>query len=184
MAAFQRSARTPEESGRLGTLLFQFPPWFTPGDAQSKAFLAQCAQRTAGWPVAVEFRHPAWWREDERANTAATLKDWGMSAVAVDMTQKLTISMPPVTPVTSPRLAVTRFQGRNDAWGTGTKEERFRHTYAAEELTEWIPRLHAMVEQADEVHALFNNCCADAAARAAESMRRLLDAPTTETAGQ
>ncbi|MGW7657499.1 DUF72 domain-containing protein [Streptomyces asiaticus] len=100
------------------------------------------------------------------------------------MTQKLTISMPPVTPVTSPSLAVTRFHGRNDAWGTGTKEERFRHTYAAEELTEWIPRLHAMVEQADEVHALFNNCCADAAARAAESMRRLLDAPTTETAGQ
>ncbi|NEW72011.1 DUF72 domain-containing protein [Streptomyces rhizosphaericus] len=166
-----------KRSGRLGTLLFQFPPWFTAGDAQSKAFLAQCAQRTAGWPVAVEFRHPAWWQEDERAKTEATLKDWDMSAVAVDMTQKLPTSIPPVTPVTSPRLAVARFHGRNDAWGTGTKEERFRHAYAPEELREWIPRLHEMAEQADEVHTLFNNCCADAAARAAESMRHLLGAP-------
>ncbi|MEU7367282.1 DUF72 domain-containing protein [Streptomyces hygroscopicus] len=165
-------------AGRLGALLFQFPPWFAPGDAWAKAFLAHCARRTAGWPVAVEFRHPGWWQGDERAETAAALEDWGMSAVAVDMTQTLPTSIPPVTPVTSPRLAVTRFHGRNEAWGTGTKEERFRHTYAADELSEWIPRLRGMAERADEVHALFNNCCADAAAHAAESMRQLLDAPT------
>ncbi len=125
----------------------------------------------------MEFRHPAWWREDERAKTEAVLKDWGMSAVAVDMTQKLPTSIAPATPVTSSRLAVARFHGRNDAWGTGSKEERFRHTYTTEELTEWIPRLHTMAEQAAEVHALFNNCCADAPARAAESMRDVLGAP-------
>ncbi|MGW7616943.1 DUF72 domain-containing protein [Streptomyces antimycoticus] len=165
-----------KKAGRLGTLLFQFPPWFAPDDAQAKPFLAQCAQRAADWPVAVEFRHPGWWQADERAETEALLEDWDMSAVAVDMTQKLPASMPPVTPVTSPRLAVARFHGRSDAWGSGTKEERFRHTYTTDELTEWIPRLHAMAERADEVHVLFNNCCADAAVRAAESMRRLLGA--------
>ncbi|MER8154355.1 DUF72 domain-containing protein [Streptomyces sp. NPDC094472] len=166
-----------KRSGRLGTLLFQFPPWFAPDDAQAKAYLDACARRTAGWPVAVEFRHPGWWQDGEWAETAAVLKEWGMSAVAVDMTQKLPASIPPVTPVTSPGLAVARFHGRNDAWGAGTKEERFRHTYTTDELTEWIPRLHAMAGQADEVHALFNNCCADAAVRAAESMRQLLGAP-------
>ncbi|EFL23250.1 conserved hypothetical protein [Streptomyces himastatinicus ATCC 53653] len=165
-----------KSAGRLGTLLFQFPPWFAPGDTRAKTFLAQCARRTAGWPVAVEFRHPGWWSHDERAATEAALSDWGMAAVAVDMTQTLPTSMPPVTPVTSPRLAVARFHGRNGAWGTGTKEERFRHTYAAEELEEWVPRLRGMADRADEVHALFNNCCADAAVRAAESMRDLLGA--------
>ncbi|WAP58312.1 DUF72 domain-containing protein [Streptomyces sp. S465] len=164
---------------RLGTLLFQFPPWFAPTDPRAKTLLAQCTRRTAGWPVAVEFRHPGWWHDDERAETTAALKDLGMSAVAVDMTQTLPTSIPPVTPVTSPRLAVARFHGRNEAWGTGTKEERFRHTYTPQELTEWIPRLRDMADQADEVHALFNNCCADAAARAAASMRDLLDTPTT-----
>ncbi|MFI0775140.1 DUF72 domain-containing protein [Streptomyces sp. NPDC021212] len=167
-----------KQARRLGTLLFQFPPWFAPADPRSKTFLDKCARGTAGWPVAVEFRHPAWWSNDERAATEATLKDWGMSAVAVDMTQTLPTSIPPVTPVTSPRLAVARFHGRNDAWGTGTKEERFRHTYTSEELEEWAPRLHEMADQADEVHALFNNCCADAAVRAAESMRDLLGART------
>ncbi|MFI0814399.1 DUF72 domain-containing protein [Streptomyces sp. NPDC021098] len=167
-----------KRAGRLGTLLFQFPPWFAPNDPRSQAFLDQCARRTAGWPVAVEFRHPGWWQDGERAQTEAMLKDWGMRAVAVDMTQTLPTSIPPVTPVTSPRLAVARFHGRNKAWGTGTKEERFRHTYTTDELEEWAPRLRRMADQADEVHALFNNCCADAAVRAAESMRHLLGART------
>jgi len=165
-------------AGRLGILLFQFPPWFAPGDARAKAFVDHCARRTAGWPVAVEFRYPGWWSDDERAATEAALSDWGMSAVAVDMTQALPTSIPPVAPVTSSRLAVARFHGRNKAWGSGTKEERFRHTYAAEELEEWAPRLRRMADRADEVHALFNNCCADAAVRAAESMRHLLGART------
>lgn len=166
-----------KKADRLGTLLFQFPPWFAPGDPRAKAFLGQCARRTAGWPVAVEFRHPGWWSNEERPATEAALADWGMSAVAVDMTQTLTTSIPPVTPVTSPRLAVARFHGRNDAWGTGTKEDRFRHTYTTAELEEWAPRLREMAERADELHALFNNCCADAAVRAAESLRHLLGAP-------
>ncbi|WP_432253189.1 DUF72 domain-containing protein [Streptomyces sp. HNM1019] len=75
------------------------------------------------------------------------------------MTQNLPTSLPPATLVTSPRLAVARFQGRNDAWRTGAKEERFRYTYATEELAVWIPRLHATAEQADEVNALFSTCC-------------------------
>lgn len=84
----------------------------------------------------MEFRHPAWRQEGERANTEAALRGWAMSTVAVGMTEKLPTSIPPVTSVTSPRLAVTRFHGRNDAWGTDTEEERFRHTYAPEELME------------------------------------------------
>ncbi len=62
--------------------------------------------------------------------------------------------------------------------GSGTKEERFRHTYTPEELEEWARRLRCMADRADEVHALFNNCCADAAVRAAESMRRVLGVRT------
>ncbi|WP_461014201.1 DUF72 domain-containing protein [Streptomyces daliensis] len=162
---------------RLGTLLFQFPPWFAPGP-RAEARLARCAERTRGWPVAVEFRHPDWWREDRRAATTDLLTGLDMSAVAVDMTQTLPTSLPPVTPVTSPRLAVARFHGRSPDWGTGTKEAKFRHTYTEPELTEWVPRLHAMARRADQLHVLFNNCCADAAVHAAESMRRLLGART------
>jgi uncharacterized protein YecE (DUF72 family) len=161
-------------AGRLGAVLFQFPPWFRPG-ARSEAFLAECARRTAGWPVAVEFRHPQWWADEKRTeSTRALLADHGFTAVAVDMTQTLASSVPPVTPVTTPRLSVVRFHGRSTAWGTGSKEDRFRYDYSVAELAEWIPRLRALARQVDELHVLFNNCCADSAVRAAETMSRLL----------
>lgn len=127
--------------------------------------------------MAVEFRHPGWWREDHIAATTALLTELDAAAVAVDMVQTLPASVPPVAPVTSSQFAVVRFHGRNSAWGTGTKEERFRHSYTREELSEWIPRIRAMAEQAREVHVLFNNCCADASVRAAQSMRQLLAPP-------
>ncbi|MFH8294541.1 DUF72 domain-containing protein [Streptomyces sp. NPDC018059] len=158
---------------RLGTLLFQFPPWLSPGPRAEK-ILAESARRAEGWPVAVEFRHPDWWREGERDRTTALLSDLGMAAVAVDTVQGLPHSMPPVAPVSVERHAVVRFHGRSPAWGTGSKEDRFRHAYSTDELAEWLPRVRSMAERADEVHVLFNNCCADAAVRAAESMARLI----------
>ncbi|MEV7130992.1 DUF72 domain-containing protein [Streptomyces sp. NPDC093260] len=161
-------------AGRLGSVLFQFPPWFRPGP-RSEEFLAECAGRTAKWPVSVEFRHPAWWREEQAGATAALLRRHGFAAVAVDMTQSLPVSVPPVTPVTSPRLSVVRFHGRSTAWGTGSKEDRFRHEYTDTELAEWLPRVRAFAARVERVHVLFNNCCGDAAVRAAERMRALLD---------
>ena len=162
-------------AGRLGAVLFQFPPWFAPG-ARAADHLRATRERTGDWSISVEFRHPAWWLPEHRADTAALLTELDTSAVAVDMAQGLPSSVPPVAEVTSPRLAVVRLHGRSSAWGSGSKEERFRHEYAPDELAEWIPRVRAMAEAAQEVHVLFNNCCADAAVRAAESMARLVAA--------
>ncbi|MBZ4014393.1 DUF72 domain-containing protein [Streptomyces purpurogeneiscleroticus] len=160
-------------AGRLGALLFQFPPWLAPG-ARAEEFIGRCAERTDGWPVAVEFRHPAWWQRETADRTEALLSGLGMAAVAVDMTQTLPASVPPVTPVTSPDTAVVRFHGRSTAWGTGSKEDRYRHAYSTAELTEWLPRIRSLADRADTVHVLFNNCCGDAAVRAAETMQELL----------
>ncbi|MFE9120690.1 DUF72 domain-containing protein [Streptomyces sp. NPDC007172] len=161
-------------AGRLGTLVFQFPRRFVPGK-HAVEFLRRCRERAAGWPTAVEFRHPDWWREDHIDTTTALLAELDTTAVVVDMVRTLPDSVPPVVRVTSPELALVRFHGRSSAWGTGTKEERFRYEYAPEELAEWVPRIREMTEQAREVHVLFNNCCGDAAVRAAQSMRHLLD---------
>ncbi|MEU9196659.1 DUF72 domain-containing protein [Streptomyces hundungensis] len=160
-------------AGRLGTLVFQFPRRLVPG-RPAVEFLRRCRERAAGWPMAVEFRHPDWWRAGHVDATTALLTELDAAAVAVDMVQTLPDSVTPVIRVTTPDLAVVRFHGRNSAWGTGTKEERFRHGYTLEELCEWAPRVREMAERAREVHVLFNNCCGDAAVRAAQSMRQLL----------
>ncbi|TRV80486.1 DUF72 domain-containing protein [Streptomyces sp. 130] len=160
-------------AGRLGTLVFQFPARLVPG-RPAEDFLRRCRARAAGWPMAVEFRHPGWWSGDRADATAALLTELDAAAVAVDMIQTLPASVPPVVRVTHPRFALVRLHGRSGAWGTGTKEERFRHEYTTEELAEWVPRVREMAERADEVHVLFNNCCGDAAVRAAQAMRHLL----------
>jgi uncharacterized protein YecE (DUF72 family) len=172
-ARFAEALLPLRSAGRLGSVLFQFPPWFR-AETAGEAFLRQSRERARGWPVAVEFRHPSWWQEDRRERTCALLRELGVAAVAVDMAQTLSVSIPPVAPVTSEELAVVRFHGRNAAWGTGSKEDRFRHAYTAGELAAWVPRLRGMAERARQVHVLFNNCCGDAAVRAAECMEHML----------
>ncbi|GAA1016272.1 hypothetical protein DF19_39910 [Streptomyces sp. F-3] len=180
-ARFAEGIEPLRRHGRLGGVLFQFPPWFRPG-ARAEAFLEECAGRTAGRPVAVEFRHPGWWREGRAEATAALLRRYGFAAVGVDMAQTLPSSVPPVTPVTSPRLSVVRFHGRSPSWGTGSKEDRFRYEYADHELEEWVPRLRSLAGSVERLHVLFNNCCGDAAVRAAARMRSLLERPVAASA--
>ncbi|MEV4047596.1 DUF72 domain-containing protein [Streptomyces sp. NPDC049744] len=174
---FAEAVEPLRKAGRLGTVLFQFPPWFAPGDP-AEATLEACALRTEGWPLAVEFRHPGWWEPERAEATRASLSALGASAVGTDMAQRLPGSLPPIAPVTRPSLAVVRFHGRSAAWGRGSKEDRFRYDYDVTELAAWVPRLRRAARQADELHVLFNNCCADAAVRAAETMRRLLTQPS------
>ncbi|MGZ3118707.1 DUF72 domain-containing protein [Streptomyces sp. H62] len=173
---FAEAVEPLRKAGRLGTVLFQFPPWFAPG-TPAEATLEACARRTGAWPLAVEFRHPGWWAPRQADTTHALLSALDASAVGTDMAQDLPASLPPVAPVTRPALAVVRFHGRSRAWGRGSKEDRFRYDYSAAELAAWAPRLRRAARQADELHVLFNNCCADAAVRAAETMRELLTPP-------
>ncbi|WP_282793932.1 DUF72 domain-containing protein [Streptomyces sp. CC224B] len=173
-ARFAEGIAPLRQEGRLGRVLFQFPPWLRPG-AHARAVLDACARRTEGWDLAVEFRHPQWWDAEWADATAALLARYRMAAVAVDMNQTLPTSMPPVTPVTDPRLSVVRFHGRSTAWGSGSKEDRFRYAYEEADLAAWVPRVRELAGRAERVHVLFNNCCGDAAVRAAGTMRRLLD---------
>ncbi|MET8611021.1 DUF72 domain-containing protein [Streptomyces misionensis] len=169
-ARYAEALEPLRRAGRLGTLLFQYPPSLTPGP-RAEAFVRAARERARDWPFAVEFRNPAWWHSDR---TAPFLADLDATAVAVDTVRDLPGSLPPDAPVTTPRLGLVRFHGRSPHWGTGTKEDRFRHAYSAAELAEWLPRIRRLADRTDEVHLLFNNCCGDAAVRAAETMRALL----------
>lgn len=173
---FAEAVEPLRKAGRLGTVLFQFPPWFAPG-APAEATLEACALRAEGWPLAVEFRHPGWWEPRRADATHALLSGLGASAVGTDLAQGMPASLPPIAPVTRPGLAVVRFHGRSTAWGRGSKEDRFRYDYGVAELAAWVPRLRRAARRTDELHVLFNNCCADAAVRAAETMRGLLTPP-------
>ena len=105
-------------AGRLGAVLFQFPPWFRPSRA-AHAHLAELTGRLPGCRIAVEFRHGSWMHDDRAAGTLDRLEHLGLSYVCVDEPQGFASSVPPVVAATAD-LSMVRFHGRN----TGTWEAK------------------------------------------------------------
>ena len=55
-----------------------------------------------------------------------------------------------------------------------TAAERFRYLYTEDELRGWVGPVRALVEQAEQVHVLMNNCYRDYAVRNARQLAALL----------
>lgn len=174
---FDSALEPLRRSGRLGAILFQFPPWFTYGK-ESLGVLAQLRQRLPADPIAVEFRHRSWLDERHASTTLALESAHGLSHVVVDEPQGFAASVPALWSVSSPDLAVVRLHGRNAVtWqqrGLASAAVRFDYLYSAAELESFVVPIRHLAERTAEVHVLFNNCYRDNAQRNASSMRGLL----------
>ena len=62
---FELALRPLHEAGRLGAVLFQYPPWFTPR-RESRAEIEALGSRLPDYRIAVEFRSPRWLAEERR----------------------------------------------------------------------------------------------------------------------
>jgi uncharacterized protein YecE (DUF72 family) len=162
------------EAGKLGALLFQFPPWFTI-KRSNKEYILECARRAAPWRICVEFRNATWLSDDNRDETLAFLSEYDLPYVCVDMPQGFRSSVPPVVAATSPSLSVMRFHGHNNAkWESGSVQERFAYLYSAEELRQWVPKLQQLADDTEQTHVLMNNCHSDYAQRNGQQLIDLL----------
>lgn len=162
------------DAGKLGALLFQFPPWFTIA-RRNKDYVIECAWRAAPYPICVEFRNKTWMSPDNQAETIEFLEGHGLPYVCVDMPQGFMSSIPPVTAVTSD-LAVIRFHGRNaEDWESGSVQKRFRYLYSSDELNEWVPRIEKVAAEAETTHVLMNNCYRSYAQDNAKELAELLN---------
>ncbi|MDQ1397907.1 MAG: hypothetical protein QOG64_3166 [Acidimicrobiaceae bacterium] len=171
---FDHALRPLHEAGKLGAVLLQYPQWFTPKRDNREA-LARIRPRLPDYPVCVEFRSPRWLAEDDRARTLDLLAEHGLALVVVDAPR--VSGLETVVAATTEDLAVVRFHGRADAtWkkpGTSAAE-RFKYLYDGAELREWAPRIQELAEQANEVHALMNNCYRDFGVRNAADLQDVL----------
>ncbi|MFS8478134.1 MAG: DUF72 domain-containing protein [Micromonosporaceae bacterium] len=160
------------DAGKLGVILFQFPPWFTIRRS-NKQYLLEVTTRCSPLRVAIEFRHESWFAGDNAAETLEFLRRHGLPYVCVDMPQGHRSSVPPVLAATTD-LAMVRFHGHSDKWTSRDIYEKFGYLYSEDELREWAPRLRALAEDTDETHVLMNNCYSDYAQRNAADLVRLL----------
>ncbi|PYC67950.1 DUF72 domain-containing protein [Micromonospora arborensis] len=160
------------EAGKLGALLFQFPPWFTIKRA-NKQYLLEVAKRCAPLRAVYEFRHASWFDGDNAEETLGFLREHELPYVCVDMPQGHRSSLPPVLAATAD-LAVMRFHGHSDKWTSKDIHEKFGYHYSKRELADWAPKLRELADEAGQTHVLMNNCYRDYAQTNATTLAGLL----------
>lgn len=162
------------EAGKLGAILFQFPPWFTI-KRDNKQYLLEVARRCDPLRPVFEFRHASWFDGDNAEETLGFLRQHDLPFVCVDMPQGHKSSVPPVLTATAD-LAVVRFHGHSDKWTSKDIHEKFGYDYSKRELRDWAPKLRELAGEAERTHVLMNNCYRDYAQRNGQQLQALLAA--------
>jgi uncharacterized protein YecE (DUF72 family) len=173
---FENALLPLESAGKLGVILFQFPPWFYPGDEQ-RDYILSCVGRLPQYKIAVEFRHNSWVNEKNVERTFNFLRDNDLPFVCVDQPQGFKSSLPPLAEATSD-IGLVRFHGRNqEMWEKkgASVAERFNYLYGEEELREWVPRIKELASKTRQLHVLFNNCYQDKAVANARQIAFMID---------
>jgi uncharacterized protein YecE (DUF72 family) len=156
---FREALEPLRETGKLGGILMQFPPYVVPREA-SIDYLEFAREQLGEDAMLVEFRHRSWYEEDARGETLALLERIGATHVVVDAPKVDAKNVPPtVLAVTSP-LTYVRMHGRNaDTWNVRGRSaaERFDYLYSDEELREWVEPLQELAGQAEQAYVVFNN---------------------------
>ena len=148
------------DAGKLGAVLLQYPRWHVP-NALGRETLLAARERLAGVRLAVEFRNRRWLAPTVAERVLRFLADHDLTYVMVDEPQGLASSVPPVTAVTTPDLAIVRMHGRrSDQWERrgASVADKYRYLYDREQLEEWAPRVAEVARQAKTTRVVFNNC--------------------------
>ncbi len=164
-------------SGKLGCIVFQFPPWFRYSSVNLET-VAGCRQLVGDFRVAVEFRHGSWLTPERAPSVFAFLREHGLVYVAADEPQYGTLATVPFLPAVTSDVGYFRFHGRNrENWlkrGIETSL-RYDYRYADTELAGFIASLRDCEPQAAVVYAMFNNCHGASAVRNAMRMQEMID---------
>jgi len=174
---FLRSISILQREKKLGTLLLQLSPAFSPRKHEF-AELEQLIERLRDHSLAIELRNRNWVVGDQLRSTIDFLRERDVAFVNVDApaAEHFTIIPPDLNEITSPQVAYLRLHGRDaKAYLTGkTVAARFNYDYSDEEIGEVAQRARKLAEKADKVHVVFNNNALDFAPRAASRLRTAL----------
>ena len=171
--------RPLRESGKLGAVLFQFPPWFVFREEN-----AEYLKKVRDWfhddLVAIEFRHRSWWMDGERTeDTLRWLRDHEFVNVVCDEPQVGMGTIPLIPNVTNPSCVVFRLHGRNERmWyekGLKSSSQRFNYKYSVAELTQLSSYVQQWAKASADVHVLMNNNQGDYAVTNAFDWLSILD---------
>ncbi|PYJ10668.1 MAG: hypothetical protein DMF06_05640 [Verrucomicrobia bacterium] len=171
---FRRSLEILRGFGKLGALLLQLSPAFSP-KAHALNELENLLGEFGEYRIALELRNRNWVKGEQLQATLDFLRAHSAAFVLVDAPaeEHFTIMPPDLNEITNPDLAYLRLHGRDArAYTTGkTVASRFNYDYSDGEIREIARRAGELAQEAKEVHVVFNNNARDYAPHAASRMR-------------
>jgi uncharacterized protein YecE (DUF72 family) len=174
---FLRSTAVLRDAGKLGVLLLQLSPAFSPRKHQLSE-LEPLIGMLSDYDLAIEFRNRNWAIGDQLESTIDFLRRHRVIFVNVDTpaSDHFTVMPSNVNEVTSPNAVYLRLHGRNaKAYVTGkTVAARFNYDYSDKQIAEVAKRSKKLVEEARDAHVIFNNNNLDYAPSAALRLRKAL----------
>jgi uncharacterized protein YecE (DUF72 family) len=184
---FQRAIEILHDHGKLGALLLQLSPGFSPRRHQLSE-LDELLGAFAEYRLAIELRNRNWVEGENLATTLEFLSAHSATLVSVDAPSEkhFTIMPPGLNEITNPELAYLRLHGRDaHAYTTGkTVAARFNYDYSDDEIAEVAERAGELAKEASEVHVVFNNNALDYAPHAALRLRSALGQMIPKTTRQ
>jgi uncharacterized protein YecE (DUF72 family) len=177
LSLFLRSMSVLRSAKKLGALLLQLSPAFSPRMHKLDE-LDDLIEPLRDYRLAIEFRNRNWVIGDQLRSTIDFLRQRNAAFVNIDApaAEHFTIVPSSLNEITDPALAYLRLHGRNArAYLTGkTVAARFNYNYRDDEIDEVAERSRQLASAADEVHVVFNNNALDYAPRAATRLRAAL----------
>jgi len=177
MKTFVRSISILREAGKLGVLLLQLSPSFSPRKHELGE-LEPLIDLLRDYRLAIEFRNRNWAVGEQLRSTIDFLRKRHTIFVNVDApaAEHFTIMPTDLDEITNPRVAYLRLHGRNpEAFLKGkTVAARFDYDYSDQEIGDVADRTRKLAKEAREVHVVFNNNNLDYAPRAASRLRAAL----------
>jgi uncharacterized protein YecE (DUF72 family) len=171
---FLRSMSILRSAGKLGVLLLQLSPAFSPRVHKLEE-LEHLIGMLGDYRLAIEFRNRNWVIGNQLRSTIDFLKQRKVAFVSVDApsAEHFTIMPSNLDEITNPHLAYLRLHGRNsDAYLKGkTVAARFNYDYNDNEIAEVAERSKKLARTTRELHVIFNNNNLDYAPRAAARLR-------------
>ncbi len=174
---FLRAAAMFRGAGKMGVLLLQLSPAFSPRKHELNE-LEPLIEMLNGYELAIEFRNRNWVIDDQLRSTINFVREHNAIFVNVDApaADHFTVMRSDVDEVTNPDVAYLRLHGRDaKAYVTGkTVAARFDYDYNEKEIEEVAKRSKKFASDARDVHVIFNNNNLDYAPRAALRLRKAL----------
>ncbi len=161
-AKFSEMLDPIRQAGKLGAILFQFPPWFKDSE-ENREYLGSLRDFLPNDTLTIEFRNRSWLEGRALDETRALLKDSQLAYTIVDEPQLGSGSVPPVVMVTDPHFSMFRFHGRNARMWYGrnlnSSRNRFDYLYTIDELAPWAEKIAKVAGEltGSQVHAITNN---------------------------